>query len=145
MVPGMVEPLLSMGQTMASFVDDDATVIVQIIEQGCRGLPGQPHQASHAFWGTPIQQQLEILPSQQTIQGLGHPITQGIGDQRAETGGCQLQLIDRIKRALACGVELSQLVQFFPEELQTHRQFTADGKNINDVAATAPGSFLVDR
>ena len=33
MVPGMVEPLLSMGETVAAFVDDDAEVFVQIIKE----------------------------------------------------------------------------------------------------------------
>ena len=145
MFTGMVEPLLPVGETVTAFVDDDEAVHAEVVEQRCRFLPGEPHQASHPLRCAPIQQQINLLLLQQTIQTLGHPFAQSVGDQRAETGGCQLQLIDRIKGALAGGVELSELVELLPEELQAHRQLAADGKHINDVAPPAPGPFLVDR
>ena len=41
-------------------------------------------------------------------------------------------------------IEFPEFVEFFAEKLQPYREFTADGKNIDDVSAAAPGSLLID-
>ena len=45
---------------------------------------------------------------------------------------------------MACWVEFTQLVEFFAEKLKPNRQLTAHREDIDNVAPTAPASFLLD-
>ena len=73
-----------------------------------------------------------------------HRLTQLFRDQRAEAGGRQPQLLHRVEGALAGRVKFPQFVEFVSKELQSHWEFTADGKHVHDVATSAPGAFLVN-
>jgi hypothetical protein len=141
---GVVEPLLAMGQAMASFIDGDQAVGRQVIEQGGRLVKGQAQQAPHALRGAAFEQLVEGFGAQQLVEPIGHGVAQGIGDQRAVAGGGEAHHLDGIEGALAGGVKFAQLLQLLAEELQPHRQFGAHRKDINNVASATPAAFLLD-
>ncbi len=144
-VAGVVEPLLAVGQALASLIHGDQGGAGQVVEQGGRLLPGQTHQAPHPLGRAPLQQLLEGLWGQQLGERLRHRLAQGIGDQRPVARGGEAHRLDRIEGALGGGIELPQLLQVFTEELQPHRQLGAHREHIDDVAAAAPAALLLDR
>ena len=140
----MVEPLLAMGQAMAPFLQGDQSAGWEVIQQRGRVLPGEAQQAPHSFGGAPLQELIEGFRAEQGLQAFGHPLPQGLGDQRRVAGGRQPHPINRIQGALAGRIEFPQFLQLLAKELQAHRQLGADGKEIDDVAAAAPGALLLD-
>ena len=78
------------------------------------------------------------------IQLIGQVGPQRIRHQRPIAGGRDPHQINSIEGALGGGVKLPQLLEVFTEELQSHRQLSADRKQINDVAAAAPAALLLN-
>ena len=78
------------------------------------------------------------------IQLIGQVGPQRIRHQRPIAGGRDPHQINGIEGALGGGVKLPQLLEVFTEELQSHRQLSADRKQINDVAAAAPAALLLN-
>ena len=129
---------------MAPLLQGDQGAGGQVIEQRGRLLPGQPQQPPHSFGGAALQQQLQGCGAEQALEALGHPLPQGVGDQRRVAGGGEPHPLDRIEGALAGRIEFPQLLQFLAEQLKPHRQLGADRKEVDDVAAAAPGALLLD-
>ena len=107
-------------------------------------IPGQPHQATHALGGSPLQQCVELGFVQQPVQAIGHRLPELFGDQGAEPGRCEPKLLDRIEGSLTGRIEFPQLVELITEQFKPDGQLAADGKNVNDVPSPAPGPFLVN-
>ena len=143
-VIGVIEPLLTVGQPLAGFIDHNHGVAREVIEQRRWMVPSQTHQSPHSLRGAAFKELLQGLFTQQSIEPLRHRFPQLIGDERAKSCRRETQLIHWIERALAGGIELAKFVELFSEKLQTNGQLAADWINVNDVAAPAPGSFLVN-
>ena len=93
----MIQPLLAMGTAMAALINGDAALGRQVIEQGGGLLPGQSHQTTHAFRGSPFQKLRDRLLIEQLLQAIRHGVTQVLGNQRTEARGGQTQAVDRIE------------------------------------------------
>ena len=143
-VDGVIEPLLAMGQPVTALIDHNRGRGRQIVEQAGGLPPGQPHQATEPFGCASLQQFFGGLIPQQSIQAFRHGVPQLVGNKRSESSRRQLQPLHRIERTLGGRVKFPEFVQLFPEEFQSHRQFTADRVDVDDVAAATPGSLLVD-
>ena len=144
MIRRMIQPLLSMGESVASLIDDDAASLRQVVEQRGWLIPCQSHQAPHSLRGASFQQGLSRLVSQKPFNPFRHLIPETVCDERAEAGRRQAQLLDGIQGTLAGGVELTQFVEFLSKELQTHGQFAAHREDVDDVPPPAPGPFLIN-
>ena len=85
----VAQPLLAMGQAVASFVHDHRCAVGEIIKQGCGLLPGEAHEATHSLWCSTVQQLLSTLIPKELFEPIRHRSAQLIGDQWSKSRWCE--------------------------------------------------------
>ena len=61
---GVIQPKLTMGKTLTSFINHNGGDIGEIIQKGSGLIPGQSHQATHPLWGSTFEKFIGGLFSQ---------------------------------------------------------------------------------
>ena len=141
----VIKPLLAMGAAMPALIDGDTAFDRQIIKERRRCIPGQSHQATHAFGGSSLKKLSDLRLTQQLIEVVRHLLTQTFSNQRTEPSWGELERVNGIEGTLTGWIKFTKFVEFIPEKLQTNREFTTHGIDVNNVATSAPGSLLVNR
>ena len=139
------QPLLAVGQPVTTFINHHRCRVGEIVKEGCRLLPGQPHQPTHTFRCSTLQQLFCGLLAEKLFQSIRHQSAQLIGNEGTEAGRRESQSIDGVQRPLAGRVEFPQLVELFAKKFKSNRKFTADREDVDDVSSTAPASLLLNR
>jgi hypothetical protein len=96
MFGSVIEPLLAMGQTLATLIDGDQGVGGEVIQQAGWLEPHHTHQASQAFRRPALHQAGKTLISQEALQPWQGPVPEGIGNKGAEAGRRQQHLLNGI-------------------------------------------------
>ena len=93
----MAEPLLSVGQALASLIDHHCCGVRQVVEKRGGLLPGEPHQPAHAFRGPAVQKLLCALRTEQLLQSIGHRLPELVRNQRPKPCWCESKRIDGVQ------------------------------------------------
>ena len=141
----VIKPLLAMGTAMPALINSDTAFDGQIIKQRCRCIPGQSHQTTHALGGSSLKKLSDLRLTQQLIEVVRHLLTQTFCNQWTEPCWGQLERVNGIEGTLTCRIEFTKFVEFIPKKLQSYREFTTHGIDVNNVATSAPGSLLINR
>ena len=91
------KPLLAVGYSMATFVNDDCCGVGDVVEQRGWLLPGKAHQPTHAFRCATVEKLFCGLIPEESLQSIRHQRAQLIGNKWSEPRWSQSKSIDCIK------------------------------------------------